>query len=368
MRARSVAPLFILIILLTQVAPAQAAASNYEYTMSYTFENRGTESVTLDKSDIAVPLFTNNDYQTVTVSSASPSLGSPYPDDDGNMIADPSLTLTIPPGGKITYTVTYSIESSAETVPALTLTSAGRMTDIPSNLVSEYTASTETFWAEDPEIAALAQRLTANQTTVLGKVTRLVKWFNENVDYSSNEVPLYPNQTLQQRSGDCDDQSILLISMLRSIGIPSYLEIGVFFNSGISGDETVWDGHLAISEKGLAWHGWSMVYVPPWGWIPVDLTLTSNSDPLEKIKSAPEYTAPLVTAMTISAQEYATVSVETRARIIASDIYVTSTESAQGVSASWIQPTMILLVVCISAGVTFLFYTMRRPRKAAPYQ
>ncbi len=361
MRARSAAPLLIFIILLTQIAPAHAAAaSNYEYTLSYTFENKGSSSVTLDKSDLAVPLFTNNDYQTVTITSASPSLGTPYSDEDGNMLADPNLTLTIPPGGKITYTVTYNIESTAETVPALTLTGAGRMTDIPTSLVSQYTSTTETFWADDPEIAALAQSLTANQTTVLGKVTRLVKWFNENIDYSNNEVPLYPNQTLQQHSGDCDDQSILLISMLRSIGVPSYLEIGIFFNSGISGDDTVWDGHLAISEKGLAWHGWAMVYVPPWGWIPVDLTLTSNSDPLEKIKGAPEYTAPLVTAMKISTQEYSTVSVETRARIIASNIYVTSTETAQGVNASWIQPTMILLVVGISAGVTFLFFTMRR--------
>jgi transglutaminase-like putative cysteine protease len=368
MRARSVAPLLIILIILVQIVPAHAASSNYSYTMSYTFENRGTESVTLVKSDLAVPLFTNNDYQTITITSASPSLGAPYPDEDGNMLADPNLTLPIPPGGKITYTVTYNIESSAETVPALTLTGAGRMTDIPSNLVSQYTSTTETFWADDPAIAALAQSLTANQTTVLGKVTRLVKWFNENIDYSNNEVPLYPNQTLQQKSGDCDDQSILLISMLRSLGIPSYLEIGVFFNSGISGDDTVWDGHLAISEKGLAWHGWAMVYVPPWGWIPVDLTLTSNDDPLEKIKSAPEYTAPLVTAMKISTQEYSTLSVETRAHIIESNIYVTSTETAEGVAANWIQPTMILLVVGISAGVTFLFYTMRRPRKAAPYQ
>jgi len=360
LRARSAAPLLILLILLAQITPAHAATSNYKYTMSYTFENRGTEAITLDSSDVAVPLFANNDYQTITVTSANPSLGAPYPDEDGNMIADPSVTLTIPPGGKITYTVTYNIESTAETVPNLTLSGAGTMSDIPQSLVQQYTTSTDTFWTNDTEINALAQNLTADEPTVLGKITNIVKWFNENIDYTNNEVPLYPNQTLEQHSGDCDDQSILLISMLRSIGIPAYLEIGVFFHSGLSGDDTVWDGHLAISEKGLAWHGWAMVYVPPWGWIPVDLTLTSNDDPLEKIKSAPEYTAPLVTAMKISDQGYSAVSVETRERIISSNIYVTSTETAEGVAANWIQPTMILLVVGISAGITFLFYTMRR--------
>jgi predicted transglutaminase-like cysteine proteinase len=331
--------------------------------MTYTFENRGTTAMVLTKSDVAVPLFVNNDYQTIMVASANPSLGAPYTDEDGNMVADPSITLTIPPGGKITYTVTYNIESTAETVPNLTVSGSGGMSDIPSTLVNEYTSTTDTFWTNDTEITALAQSITADQPTVLGKVTSLVKWFNENVDYTNNEVPLYPNQTLKQHSGDCDDQSILLISMLRSIGVPSYLEIGVFFHSGLSGEDTVWDGHLAISEKGLAWHGWAMVYVPPWGWIPVDLTLTSNDDPLEKIKSAPEYTAPLVTAMKISSQGYSAVSVETRERIISSNIYVTSTETAEGVAANWIQPTMIFLVVGISAGVTFLFYTMRRRKQ-----
>ena len=360
MRAQRAAPLLILIILLTQMTPAHAATSTYEYTQTYTFENKGTTPVTLQKDDVAVPLFINNEYQTITVTSTSPSLGTPYSDEDGNMFSDPNIGLTIQPGGKITLTVAYRIESSDAQAPTLSTSSAGTVADIPSSLVSEYTSSTDTFWANDTQIAALASSLTASELTVLGKVARLVKWFSANVTYFNHEVPMYPDDTLAIRQGDCDDQSILLISMLRSLGIPAYLEVGVVFNSGITGDDTVWDGHLSIKETGLAWHGWAMVYTPPWGWIPVDLTLVSDSDPIKMIGKVPQYSAPVVTALKISSQSYTGVGAETRDRIISSDIYITSVETAEGVQAAWIQPTMILLAVGLSAAIGFMFYVNRR--------
>lgn len=360
MRARTAAPLLIALILLVQVAPALAATSTYKYTETYTFENRGTAPMTLTREDIAVPLFLSNEFQTITITSSSPSLGTPYADEDGNMLSDPNANLTIPPGGEVVITVTYQIESSDVSVPNLSLSSAGGVSEIPAGLVSQYTGATSTFWAEDPEIAELALSLTANEPTALAKVTRLVRWFHANVTYLNHEIPMMPNETLAKLKGDCDDQSILLISMLRSLGIPAYLEIGIVFNSGISGEDTYWDGHLSIKETGLAWHGWAMVYTPPWGWIPVDLTLVSDNDPLQMIKKAPEYTAPVVTAMKISEQAYTAAGEETRQRIIDSSLYISSVETAEGVQAGWINQTMIVLAVGITAAIAIMFYTSRR--------
>jgi transglutaminase-like putative cysteine protease len=66
-----------------------------------------------------------------------------------------------------------------------------------------------------------------------------------------------------------------MISMLRSLGIPAFLQIGVVFSESISSEKASWAGHLTFVQEGVGWHGWAMVYVPPWGWIPVDLTLTN---------------------------------------------------------------------------------------------
>lgn len=364
MKVRFAAPLFIMLIILVQLAPAHAA-TQYKYTVTYTFENRGITSTTLEKDDLAVLIFNNSPSQTVTVTSATPSLGPAYADEDGNLLADPNMSLFIPANGKVSYTVVYSVSPSGLPNPQIDSSKSGTDVDIPAALVSNYTATTETFWSNNTDIAALAARLTEGQTTVLGKVVNLVSWFHANVKYATHELPLYPNQTLTQREGDCDDQSILLISMLRSLGIPSYLQIGVVFNSGIDSTETIWDGHLAISEKGLGWHGWAMVYTPPWGWIPVDLTYTTESDPLRMVQNAPEYTPAIVSAMKVSKQVYTTLSVETRQRITSSTLYVTSTETVEGVQPTWVDPTMIGLGVVVAAAIGFMFYVSRRPRQQA---
>ncbi len=328
--------------------------------MTYVFENRGTTSVNLTSDDVSVPLFAQNQWQKVAVVSANPPLGSTYYDEDNNSLANAGIALSVAPGAKLNYTIVYTIESSDETKPQLDLSKAGTTSDIPTALISGYTNSTETFMANNTDIAALAKSLTAGEPTVLGKVSRLVKWFSANVTYASDEIPQYPNNTLRVRQGDCDDQSILLISMLRSLGIPSYLEIGIVINSGLNDNESSWNGHLAISENGIGWHGWTMVYTPPWGWIPVDLTLIHDSDPMKMIQNAPEYTAAVVSAMKISKQTYTTLSVETRNRIVNSSLFITSTETIDSLQPTWINPTMIILATLLVGAVVVMFYTTSR--------
>jgi transglutaminase-like putative cysteine protease len=364
LKARVATPLLILLIILVQLVPVQAAPQ-YKYTLTYVFENRGATSTTLLKDDISVPLFVNGASQTVTITSATPPLGPAYSDEDGNSLADPTMGLSIPANGNLTYTVVYGISPSGLPKPQIDSTKAGTASDIPAALILNYTVTTESFWSNNTVVATLARSITSGQTTVLGKLVRLVAWMHANITYATHELPLYPNQTLTQREGDCDDQSILLVSMLRSLGIPSYLEIGVVLDSGINSNDTIWNGHLNISEKGLGWHGWAMVYTPPWGWIPVDLTYTSESDPLKIVQNAPEYTPVVVSAMKVSNQSYTTLSVETRQRIITSTLYIRSIETVNGLQSSWIDPTMIILGVVVAVAIGFMFYTARRPRQQA---
>jgi hypothetical protein len=105
-----------------------------------------------------------------------------------------------------------------------------------------------------------------------------------------------------------------------------------------------------------------MVYTPPWGWIPIDLTYTIESDPLKIVQNAPEYTPVVVSAINISKQVYTTLSVETRHRIVSSTIYVSSMEIVEGVQANWIDPTMIALGVAVVVAIGFMFYAARRSR------
>lgn len=109
-----------------------------------------------------------------------------------------------------------------------------------------------------PEVKRIATDVTSGEETVLGKVGAIYDWIRENLHYTTQEErirdqniygqwPKYPSGCLRDGWGDCDDQSLLMASMCRSIGIPAWLEIGYLYDP----IEETWGGH-----------GWFNVYIP----------------------------------------------------------------------------------------------------------
>jgi hypothetical protein len=69
--------------------------------------------------------------------------------------------------------------------------------------------------------------------------------YYDNINYGGN--PKWATGCFDDRRGDCDDQSILYISLCRAAGIPAWLQIGALYNFWTS----EWEGH-----------GWANIYVP----------------------------------------------------------------------------------------------------------
>ncbi|KON30892.1 hypothetical protein AC482_02850 [miscellaneous Crenarchaeota group-15 archaeon DG-45] len=158
-------------------------------------------------------------------------------------------------------------------------------------------------------------------------VSRLLGWLIANVSYGYREVPRYPEETLAEGLGDCDDQAILLVAMCRSLGIPAILQVGVIFNEGIRSERSAWGGHLRVEQRGVGWHGWALVYMPPWGWLPVDMTLVASRDPLSRIAEDPERQRNVVACFNVSRQEYVGDSILSRARLMSSELHVTVSDA-----------------------------------------
>jgi hypothetical protein len=352
-----------MLILVASIAPlAQAAESQrYAFRSTYTFENRGEEPFTLMDDDLAIIIFPDDEWQTATLRNSSHDLVRDYTDEDGNRLILPDIPLELPGGGSITFSIEYDITSSDRDRPSLSVSEAEEPSEIPSTLVEEYCIQTESFfWNE--EIEGLAQELTSDETTALGMLLNLIDWTYGSLTYRNFEVPNYPNETLDGGRGDCDDQSILLISMLRSLGIPAYLQVGVVFNDRIGSDNPSWDGHLTIHTEGIGWHAWTMAYIPPWGWIPVDLTLSPGQDPMDILEEAPEYEDYIVRVLDVSEQAYIGNSKASRERFVESEVYVTVVEVTIDVKAGtdWMQIIYYVLGAAAVGAFAFYFITMRR--------
>ena len=365
MRAKAATSVLLIFLLVGTIPLSEAAEEKrYAFRTTYIFENRGNSTYVFTEDDMSIVIFVDDDWQTVTMRNESHRVVRQYEDIDGNPIAIIDLPSELPPYTSVHFSMEYVIKSTDREIPMIVPEIAGTPSDIPQNLVGKYCVETETYEIND-EIEYFARRITAGETTVLGIVTRLVSWILENVTYGNFEIPRYPHETFIERMGDCDDQAILLITMLRSLGVPSLLQIGVVFSDGIDSERTSWDDHLTIVQKGIGWHGWAMVYIPPWGWLPVDLTLTGSKVPMDTITKAPKYASYVVTAYNVSRQTYVRDSRTSRERITSSNIYITLADLAlvEKAGTNWLRIIYIFSgMLAGGAFIAFIIVMNRRTR------
>jgi len=138
---------------------------------------------------------------------------------------------------------------------------------------------------------------------------------------ASHDTPYYPNETYISREGDCDDKANLLIALCRILGIPAYLQVGALKWSSTS--DSYWGDHIKSDLNGISYHGWAMVYVPPWGWLPFDMTLGwSNSNSLSVIKSAKAWSLDAASLLNVTKSDWAGEGKTQKEEMMSSSIYV----------------------------------------------
>ena len=112
------------------------------------------------------------------------------------------------------------------------------------------------IWPSHPEIIDKAEEITSGKSTVFEKVEAIYDYLDYEFSFSnSGGAPQSCITTYRNRMGNSDDQSILLISMCRAIGIPAWLEGGAMYDANVasaSGDPT----------QGWGGHAWARVLIP----------------------------------------------------------------------------------------------------------
>jgi transglutaminase-like putative cysteine protease len=299
--------------------------SAYTYEMTWSYENQGTTPYNMSQKDLGIPVFPDTDYQTVTMETSF---------DDTKLIElepgfvkmVPFSTVLVPIDETYTIQATYQIESTPRTPPSISKGEAETLDEIPEELL-DYTLTNVLYPSDNAEIFELASRLTTDDEIVYGKVLAFIDWFDANSSYVVTETPKQPEYTVRDPRGDCDDLSLLFITMCRSQGIPAYLQAGLVLSESMTIDETDWEGHYHYVFDGAGWHAWAMVYIPPWGWLPVDLTMLGGMSPSEPITEAYYWRENTIIAWNITSHDYVMDEVNQRDTLIASDVVFTQTDT-----------------------------------------
>ena len=304
-----------LISQLTYIAPEDQGKIRLRFfiiSSTVTYENMNGEGNSWEFTEEyrAVGLFMNNSWQTVYLANISHPIERYEVDADGNAVGLMSFFKPrIDPGKNFTYRVEYGVVFEPRSIPEISEGESKTLADVPGDLKGLHCRAEGPWLVNESDIRDLALRIAGNETIALTVVKKFVAWIRDNIEYESSDISKYPNETLLEKAGDCDDQANLLITFCRIVGIPAYLQVGcIYLPSRYTDTSHYWNDSLMIILNRVAWHGWAMVYVPPWGWLPVDLTYVSRIslqvDPLNAIKLSAVIAHPTVQYANITRTNY----------------------------------------------------------------
>jgi len=122
--------------------------------------------------------------------------------------------------------------------------------EVPQYYLDHYMGDEWRIIVNDPHIEALREEIVGDETDVYLIAKAIYDWIDDNVDYyiwTNHDGPLSSLETLEERKGDCDDQSMLFCALARSAGVPAWLQLGAVYSPG-SGD--------------MGGHAWVQMFMP----------------------------------------------------------------------------------------------------------
>jgi len=286
-------------ILIAMSFPQVELEAEYLYVHEFVLENRGIGSYPLHDLSLVIPL--NTSTQTSYVLNCTP-VGAMQIDAQGNSyVVFPDTILE--PSGSLTVRMTIRVLT---TTPTITGSEEGEcLSSIPLELINQFCKRGGPFLADDPGIVSLARSIVRGSNCTQGDVLTIVEdmayWIDQNVRNETHMPPLYSNETLLVKSGGSDEMANLLIAMCRAMRIPAYLQTGFIISSNET--TTYLDGHLRT--EGLVSHAWAVVYIPPLGWVPVDMTrYDSSQGPESHITMSAWATGLVIQGSNVISQDY----------------------------------------------------------------
>lgn len=195
-------------------------------------------------------------FQQVRPEGMSPSPQRQFRDSLGNRLAE--YVIDLPGGGKARIEARYRIKVYDFIVDADTSRIPGRC-EVPSQ-VRTFLQPQQYIESAHPRIIEAASRVTAGESLPYYEALKLYDYM---IDEFTFELTRKPNSALGALDAgivQCCDATLLYIALCRARGIPARYVGGLYLVP-----EERWEDQDST-------HAWAEIYIPPYGWIPVDPT------------------------------------------------------------------------------------------------
>ena len=123
-----------------------------------------------------------------------------------------------------------------------------------------------------PETKQLTNQILKGETNPLKKVQKIYNWINDSIRWASaleySIIHDIPGYVMNTRHGDCGMQTLLLMTLVRSEGVPAK-----------------WQSGWMLHPRHVNLHDWCEVYFEGIGWVPVDQSFGLQDDQDEKVRN-----------------------------------------------------------------------------------
>ncbi len=152
----------------------------------------------------------------------------------------------------------------------------GKLSEIPKALVEKYTVDGSRLLISDPTIQNAISEAIGDEKNPYWIVRKIFEYVNSRIDYErAGGWDTAPN-VLKRGTGSCSEYSFVFMAMARGAGIPTRFCAGVCER----GDDASMDD---------VFHRWTEVYLPNYGWVPIDASAGDTEWQADAIRAIGTY-------------------------------------------------------------------------------
>jgi sugar lactone lactonase YvrE len=181
---------------------------------------------------------------------------------------------TVPAGTRqpVGYTVSARISAIRYLIdPAKT----GTLDDIPADIRKAYTVDGSRYRIDTPYIRDTAKKIVGDEQNPYWIARKIFNFLIEHVDYEMVGGWDVPEVILKRGTGSCSEYTFAFIALCRAAGLPARYQGSVV----VRGDDASVDD---------AFHRWAQVYLPNYGWVPVDASRGDAKSPADQARGLGE--------------------------------------------------------------------------------
>jgi hypothetical protein len=176
----------------------------------------------------------------------------------------------LPSGTK--KTVTFNVNARVSAIRYLIFPEeTGTLRDIPKTIRDAYLADDERYRITSPFIRETVKQIVGDEKNPYWIARKIYNYIIDRLTYEMIGGWDIPEVVLKRGSGSCSEYTFSFVSLCRAAGLPARYQGSIV----VRGDDA------SIDE---AFHRWAQVYLPNYGWVPVDANRGDSPSPVGQAK------------------------------------------------------------------------------------